>query len=229
MGNALKYQPVENFDLFRDAALAAQNALENGKKSPSVVFHVIKRAFDIAMCIALLPVMLLSCLALLALNPRRNKGPLFFVQNRMGRDCKPFRVIKFRSMTAAGEVVRGVDDPLETGRITPLGDFLRRSRLDEVPQIFNVLKGDMSLIGPRPDYIVHAEEFAEMIPGYKERHSVRPGISGYAQTEIGYVESSDATRQKVAADLQYIANRSIKLEAWIVWRTIQTVVSRSGA
>lgn len=220
---------MEEFKLYSDDPLEMQGVIEGHKTHSSIVFDAVKRAFDIVMCIVLLPVMLLSVLALLVLNPTRNKGSLFFVQSRMGRDCESFRVIKFRSMTAAGEIVRGVDDPLETSRITPLGDFLRRSRLDELPQILNVLKGDMSLIGPRPDYIVHAEEFLVSIPGYKERHSVRPGISGFAQTEVGYAESSDATRQKVAADLQYIANRSMKLEAWIVWRTIQTVVSRSGA
>jgi lipopolysaccharide/colanic/teichoic acid biosynthesis glycosyltransferase len=177
----------------------------------------------------LAPVMIVTSLALLFLNPAKNRGPLFYVQTRMGKDCKPFRAIKFRSMTCAPVIERGANDPLETHRITKLGDFLRRSRLDETPQIINVLKGDMSLVGPRPDYIVHAQEYVETIAGYKDRHAVRPGISGYAQTEVGYVESMDGTRDKVAADLFYIKNRSLRLEAWIVWRTIQTVVCRGGA
>jgi len=225
----LKHQSIDNFGLFNDAAKTGSRISEGRASAPSTWFHVAKRFFDVVMCIALLPVMVLTCVALLILNPMKNKGPLFFVQTRMGRNCRPFSTIKFRSMTVIEEIDRGVGDPLEIDRITPLGDFLRRSRLDEIPQIINVIKGDMSLIGPRPDYFVHAVEFVETIPGYKKRHTVRPGISGFAQTEVGYVESIDAVKQKVAADLHYISNRSFKLETWIVWRTIQTVVKRAGA
>ena len=197
--------------------------------TPTFAYYAAKRTFDFVMCVLLMPVMLVACLVLLVVNPSKNKGPLFYVQTRMGRDCQPFRAIKFRSMTVADKIGRGANDPLETDRITRLGDFLRRSRLDEVPQIINVLKGDMSLVGPRPDYIEHAKVFLDTVAGYKERHAVRPGISGYAQTEVGYAEGIEATRDKVAADLTYIKNRSIRLEGWIVWRTIQTVVSRGGA
>lgn len=229
----MKHQPVENFSVTpshgRSNATAALWPTVSRTAKPTLVYFAAKRFFDIVMCLLLAPVMIVTSIILLVVNPSKNKGPLFYVQTRMGKDCKPFRAIKFRSMTCATEISRGANDPLETDRITKLGRFLRRSRLDEVPQIINVLKGDMSLVGPRPDYIVHAEEYVGTIAGYKERHAVRPGISGYAQTEVGYVESTDGTREKVAADLFYIANRSIRLEAWIVWRTIQTVVCRGGA
>ncbi|MGH1355070.1 MAG: sugar transferase [Thalassovita sp.] len=193
------------------------------------MFGAGKRGFDIAMSLALLPVLLLLMVGLLILNPIANRGGLFFVQQRMGRDCKPFRAYKFRTMAETSGITRGPNDPLERDRITRLGGFLRRTRLDEVPQILNVLKGDMSLIGPRPDYYDHAIAYLDVIQGYRERHMVRPGISGLAQTEVGYVEGLEATRNKVKADLYYITHAGFTLEAWVFWRTLLTVFGRAGA
>lgn len=193
------------------------------------LFGIAKRGFDIGMSIALLPVLIMLMVGLALLNPFMNRGSLFFVQQRMGRDCKPFRAYKFRTMTSGSAIPRGPDDPLERDRITRLGGFLRCSRLDEVPQILNVLKGDMSLIGPRPDYYDHAVAYLDTIQGYRERHLVRPGISGLAQTEVGYVEGLEATRTKVQADLYYITNAGFALEAWIFWRTLMVVFRGTGA
>lgn len=164
-------------------------------------FAVTKRSFDIIMSLALLPFLAILAVALLILNPFYNKGSLFFVQRRMGRNCEPFQAIKFRSMTDVPQVSRSADCPLEVDRITPLGGFLRKSRIDELPQILNVLRGDMSLIGPRPDYYDHAVHYLEQVRGYRQRHAVRPGISGLAQTELGYIEGVEATKRKVSADL----------------------------
>lgn len=191
------------------------------------LFSVFKRGFDILLSLALLPVLIGIALTLLVLNPFFNKGSLLYVQPRMGRNCRAFTAYKFRTMTDGA--VRGADEPLERNRITRLGGFLRRSRLDEVPQILNVLKGDMSLIGPRPDYYDHAVAYLDVIQGYRERHLVRPGISGLAQTEIGYVEGIEATRRKVQADLYYITHAGFALEAWVFWRTLLTVFGRVGA
>lgn len=192
-------------------------------------FSLCKRMFDVLVSLALVPGLIGAIIVLLILNPILNRGSVFFVQQRMGRDCKSFKAIKFRSMTAADSITRSADDPLEVDRITPLGHFLRKSRLDELPQILNVLRGDMSLIGPRPDYFDHAVEYLNTIPGYRERHSVRPGISGLAQTELGYIEGTDATKRKVKADLYYITHRSFALETWIFWRTLSVVARRAGA
>ncbi|WP_425073963.1 sugar transferase [Sagittula sp. S175] len=199
------------------------------RTGPSVTFRVAKRTFDIVMSILLLPVLVCVGIALLALNPSYNKGRLFYTQRRMGRGCQPFTAIKFRSMTDVPQVQRSADCPLETDRITRLGAFIRKSRIDELPQIINVLKGDMSLIGPRPDYYDHAVQFLDKVAGYRERHTVRPGISGLAQTELGYIEGVEATRRKVRADLYYIANASLRLEAWIFVRTLSVVARRAGA
>lgn len=188
-----------------------------------------KRVFDIVLSVILLPLLAMFALGLLILNPFFNQGRLLFVQKRMGRDCRAFPAFKFRSMREVAQVNRSADCPLETDRITPLGRFIRKTRIDELPQIVNVLRGEMSLIDPRPDYFDHAVHYLSEIPGYRERHAVRPGISGLAQTEVGYVEGVEATRQKVSADLYYIANCGPRLEAWIVWRTFAVIFGRAGA
>ncbi|WP_170428692.1 sugar transferase [Ruegeria arenilitoris] len=195
-----------------------------------VFFRIAKRVFDLLISVVfLLPLAVLCGIVLLILNPIWNKGPLFFAQERMGRNCKPFIAYKFRSMRPAPKIERSADCPLEEDRITPLGRFLRKTRLDELPQIINVFKGDMSLVGPRPDYIEHARKYLSEVPGYQERHDVRPGISGWAQVELGYIEGTDATRRKVQADLYYIANSGPAMEARIVWRTVSVMLRRGGA
>jgi lipopolysaccharide/colanic/teichoic acid biosynthesis glycosyltransferase len=195
----------------------------------SAAYHIAKRVFDIGFStLVLLPAMLVVVLALLLANPFYNPGPLFYAQKRMGRDCKPFRALKFRSMRVTPRDRRGPDDPVDLHRITPLGHVLRRSRFDELPQILNVYRGDMSLIGPRPDYFRHAHHYMRAIPDYRARHMVRPGISGLAQIRHGYAEGMDATRRKTGADLDYIRNASLKLDLWIFWRTIVTVVNLRG-
>lgn len=203
--------------------------LPNHSRS-AVVFAFCKRAFDL--CISfflLLPITVLSAMVLLILNPIWNRGPLFYAQERMGRGCIPFTAYKFRSMRPAETVARSADCPLEEDRITHLGRFIRKTRIDELPQIINVMRGEMSLIGPRPDYIVHARQFLKEIPEYRHRHNVRPGISGWAQVELGYIEGTEATREKVMADLHYIANASFALEARIIWRTVSVILNRAGA
>lgn len=193
------------------------------------LFWVAKRSFDILGGLALFPLFIVTAASLLILNIFWNRGPLFFVQTRMGEDCKPFDAIKFRSMTVAKTVERGPEESIEKHRITRLGKTLRKLRLDELPQILNVLRGQMSLIGPRPDYYSHATYFIDSIPGYRERHMVRPGISGLAQVSLGYAEGTEATCKKVIADHDYIRGAGFVQETALVWRTIITVVSRAGA
>lgn len=195
----------------------------------ATIFSVTKRLFDIVFSLLLLPLLIIFAIALSILNPFYNQGSLFFVQRRMGRNCEPFRAIKFRTMRDVPQVSRSANCPLEVDRITPLGGFLRKSRIDELPQIVNVLLGQMSLIGPRPDYYDHAIHFLKEVRGYRERHAVRPGISGLAQTELGYIEGVEATRRKVSADLYYITHAGFALEAWIFWRTLSVVLRRGGA
>ncbi|NRB20649.1 MAG: sugar transferase [Rhodobacteraceae bacterium] len=192
------------------------------------IFKFFKRGFDILFCLALLPLAVVLGLALLIVNPFLNQGKLIFAQIRMGRNCKPFVAYKFRSMRDVSKITRGAHDPLELDRITKFGSFLRKTRIDELPQLINVLRGDMSLIGPRPDYFPHARQYLRHIPGYRARHVIRPGISGLAQTEVGYAEGVSAVVSKVKADIYYINHVGFALETWIFWRTLTTVLGRKG-
>jgi len=195
----------------------------------SRLFWACKRGFDVLGALLLLPIVLVFVAVLFLLNPFLNPGSVFFSQIRMGRECKPFKAYKFRSMRAVGQIRRGADDPLEHDRITPFGKFLRKTRIDELPQVFNVLRGDMSLIGPRPDYIHHARSYLRQIPEYRRRHDVRPGISGYSQVNLGYAVGTEATRDKARGDLHYIANAGFAMDLRLVLGTLRTVVTKSGA
>ncbi|MDB4080346.1 sugar transferase [Amylibacter sp.] len=192
------------------------------------LFWINKRMFDIVLCLLLLPLLFMTAIVLLALNEFFNSGRLFFIQKRMGKDCEFFFVIKFRTMTHINEIARKYNEPIETNRITPLGRILRKMRIDELPQILNVLKGDMSLIGPRPDYYIHALEYLKDVKGYRERHAIRPGITGLSQIRLGYVESLEATTKKAFVDNYYIQNIGYIIELKIIISTIWIIIGGSG-
>ncbi len=188
-----------------------------------------KRGFDVFIALLAMPAVILLGVVLLVLNPFWNRGPLMFTQTRMGWRCRPFKALKFRTMTTASEISRGPNDPLETERITRLGVFLRRTRLDEFPQFINVLRGEMSVIGPRPDYWEHATHYSETIAGYRRRHAMRPGITGLAQVDTGYAEGVDATTIKTRRDLDYIDRASLGTDLRIFWRTLKVMFTGFGA
>ncbi|ROT98089.1 sugar transferase [Histidinibacterium lentulum] len=215
-------------DDFSAVSSSSFRGFRHGCSVTGRAYPYIRRGADIVGSAVLAPVVGVVALALLALNPFWNPGPLFFRQPRMGRGCLPFMALKFRTMRPAEAVTRAADDPLEEDRITPLGRVLRKMRLDELPQVLNVLAGEMSLIGPRPDFYDHAVTYLASIPRYRQRHMIRPGISGLAQTEVGYVSSIRETRRKVSADLYYIQHASLRMDAWIVWRTLKVVLTRAG-
>ncbi|MEM8854853.1 MAG: sugar transferase [Pseudomonadota bacterium] len=199
------------------------------KVAPKRFYWASKRAADIAVSLALLPAVALIGLCVLIANLFANPGPLIFKQTRMGRGCRPFTVYKFRSMLPHHAPARGPEDPVEVDRITSFGHFLRRTHLDETPQLFNVLKGDMSLIGPRPDVYEHALRFAETVSVYPKRHAVRPGITGLSQVTFGYVEGTNLTSLKARTDILYIRSASWLLDARIVVRTIYVMsLGRGG-
>jgi lipopolysaccharide/colanic/teichoic acid biosynthesis glycosyltransferase len=192
-----------------------------------VAYALTKRLFDVGFsALVLTPCLLVVAACLLVLNPVLNPGPLFYRPLRMGRGCDPFRLYKFRTMAPGPP--RGPDEPVENDRATRLGAFLRRARFDELPQILNVFRGEMSLIGPRPDDLPHARAFVSDIPGYRQRHAVRPGISGLAQVELGYQHGRDGACRKAALDLHYIRHASVALDTRIFWRTLRTVCDLRG-
>jgi len=207
----------------------AYSCLSKDDVAGSWYFWLSKRIFDLVVALCALPLVALISITLSLVNPWCNPGPLLFLQKRMGRHGLAFTAIKFRTMLPADSIARGPHDALEDWRITPLGGFLRRTRIDEFPQFINVLVGDMSVIGPRPDYIEHARHFAATMPGYRERHVVRPGISGAAQVKLGYAEGEALTRAKTLLDHDYIRTACWRNEAAIIWRTLFVMISGFGA
>ena len=188
-----------------------------------------KRLLDVAAVLVLAPLWL-PLVAGVALAVRfDSKGPALYSQPRVGRDGEVFTLWKFRSMVhglqAPGVHFAQAEDP----RITRVGRLLRRSRLDELPQLFNVLMGHMSLIGPRPEQTAFVRDFAATIPSYPYRHLVRPGLTGWAQVQQGYADSADATRIKLSYDLYYVAHYSLALDLLIAAKTVKTVCTGFGA
>jgi lipopolysaccharide/colanic/teichoic acid biosynthesis glycosyltransferase len=192
------------------------------------LFWINKRLFDIVVCLLLIPLFFIFSIILLFLNYFFNSGSLFFIQERMGKDCRVFHAIKFRSMVHVKKITRKYDDPIEENRITPFGKILRKSRIDELPQILNVLNGEMSLIGPRPDYYIHALEYVKNVKGYRERHIIRPGITGLSQIRLGYAEGLEATAKKTSIDNYYIQNVNYIIELKIIGNTIITILRGMG-
>ena len=192
------------------------------------LFWINKRIFDISVCILLFPLLLIISIILPLLNYFFNPGNLLFVQDRMGKNCSVFSAIKFRTMSPTKEITRKFDDPIELYRITPLGKILRKTRIDELPQILNVLKGEMSLIGPRPDYYIHALEYLKNVEGYQERYLIRPGITGLSQVRLGYAEGIEATAKKVTIDNYYIQNVGYIIEFKIIISTILAIIRGMG-
>jgi len=174
----------------------------------------------------------LPILALVALAVRlTSSGPVFYHQRRVGLHGRIFTVHKFRTMREDAEAKTGPVWASKKGdpRVTPIGRFLRRSRLDELPQLWNVLKGEMSVVGPRPERPEFVTDLTRDIPYYGQRHVVRPGLTGWAQVRYTYGASAEDALQKLQYDLYYIKNLSIALDLYIIFETIRTVILRKGA
>ena len=189
----------------------------------------VRRLAEIAFCTALLaltlPLMLVTAVAIRL----EGGGPVLFRQIRIGQHGAPFHVLKFRTMRTDAEpngpVWATVNDP----RITRIGALLRRSRIDELPQLLNVLRGDMSLVGPRPERPHFVELLAREIPGYHDRAAVKPGITGWAQVRFRYGSSVEDARRKLEYDLYYLRHRSLLLDLLILALTVRVVLSHQGA
>jgi exopolysaccharide biosynthesis polyprenyl glycosylphosphotransferase len=189
----------------------------------------LKRILDILISFLILvvslPVVIVSAIAIKI----DSKGPVFFIQKRCGMNGDVFKMIKFRSMFAdaekrTGPVWSAKDDP----RITPVGKIIRKLRIDEIPQFVNVLKGDMSVVGPRPERPFFVEKLSEEIPYYKRRLKVRPGITGWAQVKHKYDETIEDVKIKLRYDLFYIENMSLRMDFKIIFRTIFVVLFGKG-
>jgi UDP-GalNAc:undecaprenyl-phosphate GalNAc-1-phosphate transferase len=192
-------------------------------------YAAVKRMVDLLLCLLFSPVILLLA-GLTALSIRiEGGGPVIFSQIRTGYKDKPFRIFKFRTMRCADEQKGPTATSTNDARITGLGRFLRRFRLDEIPQVINILRGEMSLIGPRPEQEALTGEFSRQIEFFRYRHAVRPGITGWAQVCHGYTDDARGAEEKLAYDLYYIKNFSLWLDFIILTKTVRTVAVGNGA
>ena len=210
----------------RMAAETLQNELWQTDGNPA--YDLAKRLIDVGVVLALLPMWLPLALLVACGVKIDSPGPALFSQRRTGMHGQSFRIWKFRSMRHEAQDTpqfAQANDP----RITRFGHWIRRTRLDEIPQLFNVLMGHMSLIGPRPEQDGFVQQFAEQIPSYPYRHLVRPGLTGWAQVQQGYAASADETAIKLSYDLYYITHYSLAMDLLIVFKTIQTVLTGRGA
>jgi sugar transferase (PEP-CTERM system associated) len=191
-----------------------------------------KWLFDMAAVFLLLPIVLpIALLASLAILVESGfKGPVLYSQTRVGQNGRLFKVYKFRSMSVNAEQ-DGVARWAEKGdsRITRVGGFLRKTRLDEVPQLFNIIKGDMSFVGPRPERPEFVVQLTEEIPYYNERHRVKPGLSGWAQIRYPYGASIEDGLEKLQYDLYYVKNYNILLDVLVLLQTAEVVLLGRGA
>jgi exopolysaccharide biosynthesis polyprenyl glycosylphosphotransferase len=161
-------------------------------------------------------------------NAVGNKGKLFYTQERVGKNGKIFQILKFRTMVNNAESEGAVFSSSNDRRVTPFGKFMRKTRIDEIPQFINILKGEMAVIGPRPERPFFVKEIAEIMPFYETRHVIKPGLTGWAQVNYSYGESMDDSLIKLQYDLYYIKHRSVFLDLNIAIKTISTVLFYRG-
>ncbi len=200
---------------------------ELGPRHQTVIYQrLVNMVMAVIGLIVFLPFMLLVAIAVRLSSP----GPILYRQVRVGMNEEPFTLYKFRSMRADAEAATGAvfaskDDP----RVTAVGRIIRKIRFDELPQFFNVLKGEMSVVGPRPERPEFVHELSVQIPYYRQRHCVRPGITGWAQISFKYGDSVEDTVSKLEYDLFYIKNMSFSLDTYIILHTLKTMLLTRGA
>ena len=237
---ALKGIPVYHYRLIEEALtgeVRINHLRENdlGSLIPNTAYRTAKRVFDVAMVVLLSPLLLIGGIAIAALIKLDSKGNVFFFQERIGYRGEEFRMVKFRTMRdrkiADTTDARRDDAITKDGdqRITRIGSFLRKTRMDELPQAWNVLIGDMSWIGPRPEARQLAEWYEGEIPFYTYRHIVRPGITGWAQVNQGHVADLDSIQQKLRFDFFYVKNLSLWLDILIGLKTVRVIIGGIGA
>lgn len=198
------------------------------RSNENKLYKVFHRLFDIIFSIIGLFFGLVILPFILIGNAIANKGPLFYSQDRVGRNSETFRILKLRTMVENAEENGAKWAQKNDLRITPFGNFLRRSRIDEIPQFYNIIKGDMSIIGPRPERPFFVNELSRLIPFYQTRHVVKPGLTGWAQVNTRYGASVSDSLVKLQYDLYYIKHRSIFLDLNIIIKTLSTVLYYRG-
>lgn len=215
---------AEKQDFFND--YVSTSAGQKQETRSSKVYFALKRVFDILFSVIALicssPIILIIAIAIKLETP----GPAFFIQERVGLNGKYFNVIKIRSMGVDAEKNGAQWAQKNDPRVTKLGSFIRKTRIDELPQFWNILKGEMSLVGPRPERPVFTAQFNNEIPGFVDRLQVKPGLTGWAQINGGY----DITpSEKLDLDRYYIHNKSFKFDLKILLLTVKICITGNGA
>lgn len=235
---ALAGIPIYHFKLLQESIagkVKIEHLSENtlGSLIPNQGYGEVKWALDRIFAVILFPLLVPLFLVVAIIIKLQDGGSVFYRQPRIGLGGEPFTIYKFRSMTEARD---GGGDQRETAitqsndrRITPFGSFMRKFRIDELPQIVNILKGEMSFIGPRPEAIPLAEWYDQELPFYSYRHIVRPGLTGWAQVNQGHVADLDAVDFKLQYDFYYVKYFSAWLDILIVLRTIRTILTGFGS
>ncbi|HEX8269169.1 MAG TPA: exopolysaccharide biosynthesis polyprenyl glycosylphosphotransferase [Flavobacterium sp.] len=185
------------------------------------ILEIITSLIGLAVGVVLLPFILIG-------NLIGNRGKLFYTQQRVGKNGEVFNILKLRTMISNAEYNGAVFTTTNDSRVTRFGKFLRKTRIDEVPQFYNILRGEMGVIGPRPERPVFVKEIADVMPFYETRHVIKPGLTGWAQVNYSYGETIDDSLIKLQYDLYYIKHRSIFLDINIIVKTFSTVVFYRG-
>ena len=230
----LRHLPVYNIRQVEEALtgrVKIHHMYENnlGSLLPNPTYMAVKYLMEVTLILlslpAVLPIMVLTALAI----KLEDGGPVFYNQERVGYRGNPFRMFKFRSMTHDRSINQETTTQHNDTRVTRIGRFIRKVRIDELPQFLNVVLGQMSLIGPRAEYKKFADELEQQVPFYQYRHIVKPGITGWAQVRHGYATGADETQIKIEHDFYYIKNFSFALDILIVFLTIRTMMTGFGA
>lgn len=207
-------------------SMTGEEAMEQLALDKKMGYNLIKRLLDIVGSLVGLIVAIPLVLIFAVLVRLETPGSPFYAQERLGRNGKKFMIYKIRSMNMDAEKDGAVWAAQGDSRVTKVGKFIRKTRIDELPQILNILLGDMSIVGPRPEREVFTEEFEKTIPGFRSRLLVKPGLTGWAQINGGYDISPE---EKLKYDLYYIRNRSMKLDFKILFATIGVIFTGEGA
>lgn len=217
---------VDVSDLLDTSRVIEVEQVEAPSFAQNAAYFFFKRAIDIVVSLLVLLVAAIPMCVIALLVKRCSPGPVFYRQERLGRDGEPFMLVKFRTMyedaEAKGAQWAAENDP----RVTPIGRVLRKSRLDELPQLFQVLTGKLSLIGPRPERKVFYDEFEKHIHGFSQRLAVKPGLSGLAQVSGGY---DLKPAEKIVYDIEYIKGCSLLMDMKIMLQTVAIVFTHEGA
>jgi sugar transferase (PEP-CTERM system associated) len=197
----------------------------NVKATQQILRRIVSFSISFIALVICLPIIPVLMLAVRLSSP----GPIFFRQTRVGLRGKPFEVVKFRTMRQDAEKNGAQWAKKNDSRVTGLGRFMRKTRLDEIPQLWNVLKGEMGFVGPRPERPEFVDWLNSEIPFYELRHIIRPGLTGWAQVRYGYGSTLEETKHKLEYDLYYVKHMSVGLDLLVVFETVKTILLRRGA